>query len=174
MARSTGTYAIFNTSEGEIVCRLFEADAPKTVANFLELAEGKREWTHPVGGKKSNNKLYDGTGLGLNICKKLTEMMHGTLSATSELKQGTTFYLSLPLKRANQIEKAKKEKTIDELAGHKVEKNFELFKSPFIVYAKGMKPETIDKPASSLDIIPTISNLLGLEFDSRLLKGEQP
>src|SRR5277367_6850755 len=61
MARSTGTYAIFNTSEGTIVCRLFETEAPKTIANFVELAEGKREWTHPVGGKKSSDKLYHGT-----------------------------------------------------------------------------------------------------------------
>jgi peptidyl-prolyl cis-trans isomerase A (cyclophilin A) len=61
MARSAGTYAVFNTSEGTIVCRLFEKEAPKTVANFVELAEGKREWTHPVGGKKSSDKLYDGT-----------------------------------------------------------------------------------------------------------------
>jgi peptidyl-prolyl cis-trans isomerase A (cyclophilin A) len=61
MARSTGTYAIFNTSEGTIVCRLFETDAPKTVTNFVELAQGKREWTHPVGGKKSSDKLYNGT-----------------------------------------------------------------------------------------------------------------
>lgn len=61
MARTTGTYAIFNTSEGTIVCRLFESDAPKTVANFIELAEGKREWTHPISNKKSSDKLYDGT-----------------------------------------------------------------------------------------------------------------
>jgi peptidyl-prolyl cis-trans isomerase A (cyclophilin A) len=61
MARQPGTYAVFNTSEGTIVCRLFEKEAPKTVANFTELAEGKREWTHPVGGKKSKEKLYDGT-----------------------------------------------------------------------------------------------------------------
>jgi peptidyl-prolyl cis-trans isomerase A (cyclophilin A) len=61
MARESGTYAIFNTSEGAIVCRLFEKDAPKTVANFIELAEGKREWTHPVTHKKSSEKLYDGT-----------------------------------------------------------------------------------------------------------------
>lgn len=60
---------------------------------------------------------------------------------------------------------------IDELAGHKVEKNFELYKSPFILYTKGMDPEVIDKPSSSLDIIPTLSNLLGLEYDSRLLMG---
>jgi peptidyl-prolyl cis-trans isomerase A (cyclophilin A) len=61
MPRSAGTYAIFNTSEGTMVCRLFEKDAPKTVANFTELAEGKREWTHPVSRKKSKDRLYDGS-----------------------------------------------------------------------------------------------------------------
>ena len=61
MSRQPGTYAIFNTTEGQIVCRLFEQEAPKTVANFTELAEGKREWTHPVSRQKSSDKLYDGT-----------------------------------------------------------------------------------------------------------------
>src|SRR5256885_14581059 len=61
MARQPGSYAIFNTSEGTIVCRLFEKESPKTVANFVELAEGKREWTHPVSRKKSTDRLYDGT-----------------------------------------------------------------------------------------------------------------
>lgn len=62
-------------------------------------------------------------------------------------------------------------KEIDELAGYTVEENFELYKSTFILYTKGMTPVTIDKPCSSLDIIPTLSNLLGLEYDSRLLMG---
>ena len=61
MARQAGTYAHINTSEGAVVCRLFEKDAPKTVTNFVELAEGKRDWTHPSSGKKSQAKLYDGT-----------------------------------------------------------------------------------------------------------------
>jgi len=61
MSRSAGTYAILDTSEGSIVCRLFEKDAPKTVANFVELAEGKREWTHPSTRKKSKDRLFDGT-----------------------------------------------------------------------------------------------------------------
>ena len=61
MARQPGTYAILNTSEGIIVCRLFEKEAPKTVANFIELAEGKREWSHPVTRKKSSDRLYDGS-----------------------------------------------------------------------------------------------------------------
>ncbi len=61
MTRTPGTYALFETSEGTIVCRLFEKDAPKTVANFVELSEGKREWTHPTTRKKSTSPLYDGT-----------------------------------------------------------------------------------------------------------------
>jgi len=61
MARQPGTYAVFNTSEGNIVCRLFEKEAPKTVQNFTDLAEGKRDWTHPTSGKKSKDRLYDGT-----------------------------------------------------------------------------------------------------------------
>src|SRR6202142_1601938 len=61
MSRPAGTYAIFETSEGNIVCRLFEKDAPKTVANFVELTEGKREWTHPTTRKKTTDPLYQGT-----------------------------------------------------------------------------------------------------------------
>jgi peptidyl-prolyl cis-trans isomerase A (cyclophilin A) len=61
MTRQPGMYATFETTEGTIVCRLFDKDAPKTVANFVELAEGKREWKHPSTGKKSNDRLYDGT-----------------------------------------------------------------------------------------------------------------
>lgn len=61
MPRTPGTYAIFNTTEGTVACRLFEKDAPKTVQNFTDLAEGKREWRHPSTGKKSSDRLYDGT-----------------------------------------------------------------------------------------------------------------
>jgi peptidyl-prolyl cis-trans isomerase A (cyclophilin A) len=61
MALATGIYAVFNTTEGKITVRLFEADAPITVKNFIDLAEGKREWTHPTTRAKSSDKLYDGT-----------------------------------------------------------------------------------------------------------------
>jgi peptidyl-prolyl cis-trans isomerase A (cyclophilin A) len=61
MAKQPGLYVTLKTSEGSILCRLFEQEAPKTVANFTELAEGKREWTHPQTRKKSKDKLYDGT-----------------------------------------------------------------------------------------------------------------
>ncbi len=61
MARQPGLYATFHTSEGDIVCRLFETEAPKTVKNFVDLAEGKRDWKDRVSGKKGPGPLYSGT-----------------------------------------------------------------------------------------------------------------
>ena len=61
MARESGTYAIFETSEGTIVTRLFEKEAPVTVKNFIELAEGAREWTDPRDRQKKKAPLYNGT-----------------------------------------------------------------------------------------------------------------
>jgi len=61
MSRTPGVYATFDTSEGTIVVRLFEAEAPITVKNFVELAEGSREWTHPHTRAKSKTPLYNGT-----------------------------------------------------------------------------------------------------------------
>ncbi|MFC1856355.1 peptidylprolyl isomerase, partial [Thermodesulfobacteriota bacterium] len=58
--KTKGVYAVFNTSMGKIVCRLFADDAPETVANFIGLAEGTKEWTG-TDGKKTKAKLYDGT-----------------------------------------------------------------------------------------------------------------
>lgn len=61
MSRQPGTYATFNTSQGTIVCRLFEKEAPITVKNFTDLAEGKKAWKDGVSGKSGNGPLYDGT-----------------------------------------------------------------------------------------------------------------
>lgn len=65
-----------------------------------------------------------------------------------------------------------KDETINELVGHTVEENFELYKNEFILYAEDMEPKVIDKQASSLDILPTLSNLMGLSYDSRMMMGK--
>ncbi len=53
--------ATLHTNHGDIVLNLLPNHAPKTVANFVELAEGTREWIHPQTGERSTAKLYDGT-----------------------------------------------------------------------------------------------------------------
>jgi peptidyl-prolyl cis-trans isomerase A (cyclophilin A) len=53
--------ATLNTSEGTIVLRLFPDHAPKTVSNFVELAEGTREWSDPQTRRSTRGKFYDGT-----------------------------------------------------------------------------------------------------------------
>ena len=60
MTRPAGTYAIFETSQGDIVIRLLEKEAPKTVANFIGLAEGTKEFTDEMTGKKQKKNYYDG------------------------------------------------------------------------------------------------------------------
>jgi peptidyl-prolyl cis-trans isomerase A (cyclophilin A) len=54
-------YATLKTNQGDIELKLFPNHAPKTVANFTELAEGTREWSDPKTGEKTSRPLYDGT-----------------------------------------------------------------------------------------------------------------
>jgi peptidyl-prolyl cis-trans isomerase A (cyclophilin A) len=53
--------ATLRTSEGTVQVRLLPDHAPKTVRNFVELAEGTREWTDPKTRKQTAERLYDGT-----------------------------------------------------------------------------------------------------------------
>jgi peptidyl-prolyl cis-trans isomerase A (cyclophilin A) len=57
-----GPTVVMDTSMGRITCQFFQRQAPKTVANFIALAEGTKDWTDPATSKKQHNKpLYDGT-----------------------------------------------------------------------------------------------------------------
>jgi peptidyl-prolyl cis-trans isomerase A (cyclophilin A) len=54
------TFAHFQTTLGDFTVELFDAKAPKTVANFADLAEGAKEWKHPKTGEKHKIPFYDG------------------------------------------------------------------------------------------------------------------
>ena len=54
------TIATLNTTQGKVVVRLFPDLAPNTVANFVGLAEGTKEWKHPGTGEKKKAPYYDG------------------------------------------------------------------------------------------------------------------
>ncbi len=62
MIHPNGPTVVMDTSMGRITCQFFQKQAPKTVANFIALAQGTKDWTDPQTQKKMHNKpLYDGT-----------------------------------------------------------------------------------------------------------------
>jgi peptidyl-prolyl cis-trans isomerase A (cyclophilin A) len=62
MIHPNGPTVVIDTSMGRITCQFFEKQAPKTVANFIALAQGTKDWVDPQTQKKMHDKpLYDGT-----------------------------------------------------------------------------------------------------------------
>ncbi|MBZ5534862.1 MAG: peptidylprolyl isomerase [Acidobacteriia bacterium] len=59
--RKPGVYAVFDTTMGTFVCELYEKAAPMTVANFVGLVEGTKEWSNPRGEVKKGVPYYNGT-----------------------------------------------------------------------------------------------------------------
>lgn len=54
------TYATLKTNRGNIILQLFPNHAPKTVENFVGLAEGTQEWKDPTSGQSKSERFYDG------------------------------------------------------------------------------------------------------------------
>lgn len=115
----------------------------------------------------------------------MSEEARAYLACQMELDQAVA-YLIDQLRGAGELENtaivlsgdhypySMEKKTIHELAGHEVEENFETYRSTLILWSgdrEGKPPIRITKPVCSLDILPTVSNLMGLEYDSRLLMG---
>jgi peptidyl-prolyl cis-trans isomerase A (cyclophilin A) len=60
-AAANDLYAVFETSRGKIGVKLLPGEAPKTVANFVELSTGKREYKDPLSGETKKGSYFDGT-----------------------------------------------------------------------------------------------------------------
>jgi peptidyl-prolyl cis-trans isomerase A (cyclophilin A) len=60
-ARDPGLYAIINTTMGAITLKMYEAEAPVTVRNFVYLAQGRKQWKDPKTGQMVTRPLYNGT-----------------------------------------------------------------------------------------------------------------
>ena len=60
MAAEQKLYALMNTNKGLIKIEMFEKEAPNTVTNFVELAEGTKAWRDPKTGQQVKRPFYDG------------------------------------------------------------------------------------------------------------------
>lgn len=116
---------------------------------------------------------------GLNM----SEEARAYLACNMELDQALDYVLE-ELEQAGELENTviclsgdhypygMKPATWDEFCGGSMDRDFEIYRSTLILWSGDMEePVIIEKPCSSLDILPTLLNLFGLEYDSRLLMG---
>jgi peptidyl-prolyl cis-trans isomerase A (cyclophilin A) len=68
IALDSGSYAVFHTTDGDFMVKLFTKEAPNTTQNFMDLARGKKSWKHPITGVESNRPIYNNTTIYRIIC----------------------------------------------------------------------------------------------------------
>jgi len=147
--QSANNQAIFHTSMGDITIELFPNHAPKTVANFVELATGAKEWLDPNISEKVKTNLYDGTifhrvipgfmiqggdplgsgmgGPGYNFADEF----HGELNFDKPNTNGSQFFITVAatawLNRKHsifgEVKDAASQKVVDAIAAVKTEAN---------------------------------------------------
>ncbi len=135
----------------------YSADNPIAVKNFDKVKEllGDRDLKEQAIYYLAAN--YELEKAMTYLVEKLTEA--GKLDNTMIVITGDHYPYYLQTQALNSI------------AGHKVDQNFEKFESSCIMWCGGMEAVQVDTPCCNVDIIPTILNLFGFEYDSRLLPG---
>ena len=114
--------------------------------------------------------------------RKLQESAEYYLAANYELELAMQ-YLVERLEAAGKLDKTMiviagdhypyylRDNALESLAGKKVEQNFDKYHSTCIMWCGGMETVYVDTPCCNVDILPTVLNLFGMEYDSRLLPG---
>ncbi|MDO5563632.1 MAG: LTA synthase family protein [Eubacteriales bacterium] len=115
---------------------------------------------------------------GLKLCEESKAYLACNIELDKAIEQ-----LLYDLEEANELENtvivlypdhypyALSDNSLTELAGHIQEKNFEKYKSNLIIYNKEVNGKTCNKYCYSIDILPSLLNMFGFEYDSRLLVG---
>lgn len=112
----------------------------------------------------------------------LTEGAKAYLAGQIELDRGVKLLLDALEKRglldqtlivvaADHYPYALSHRDLEALAGRTLDRRLDIYESSLILYAKGLEGEVVTKPVSNVDVLPTIYNLLGIPYDSRLFLG---
>ena len=108
-----------------------------------------------------------------NACQYEVELMLRTL--VDALDQAGELEDTVFAMAADHYPYALSDEDLSELYGiprEGIRENFDLYRNGFLLWSASMsEPVTVDKPCSTIDILPTLSNLFGLEYDSRLMMG---
>lgn len=116
------------------------------------------------------NLPYSETTKAYIACQYELELAMRELVDT--LEEGGVLDRTLIVLTADHVPYDNKE-VVDELAGETLDSTFGWYQNKLIIWSASMeKPVYVSKYCSSLDVLPTVSNLLGLEYDSRMLVGQ--
>ena len=83
-----------NGNEASKYCRIFIED------NGIGFEQKYAEEIFGMFKRLHNNGEFEGTGIGLALCKKIIEQHNGFISARSKPDEGSTFIISLPVRQA--------------------------------------------------------------------------
>jgi CheY-like chemotaxis protein len=109
--------AIKFTIEGEIVCRAGIRNGNNTADAFIEIKDtgiGIRKKDQDIifnefrQASEGLSRLFEGSGLGLSVVKKMSEKMNANITLESEPGKGSTFTVTLPIKEEYKTEKSVK------------------------------------------------------------------
>ena len=142
------------------------SDEPGLVifSNYSFLAMSRRHWDEVAGLPYSEGpKAYLACQMELELAMEslLTQLEEaGRLDDTVIVLSGDHYPYGLT------------DEEYSELLGRQVDPNFEIFQNTLILWNAQMEePVRVEKLCSSLDVMPTLANLFGLEYDSRLMAG---
>jgi len=104
----------------------------------------------------------------ISCCLELEDALTLLLERLRDVGQAENTVIALS---ADHYPYGLSEKAYAELAGHPLDGAFEKYRNAFLLWHEGIAPVHVDKACSSLDILPTLSNLFGLPYEPRLVAG---
>ncbi len=163
------------------------SDYDMMVASIPEYINDERFFTYYM--TVSGHMVYDFTGNSQSIKNKdvvanldCSEEMKAYIACNYELEKAMTYLLE-ELEKAGKLEKTVivlstdhypyglETSVLEEFSGKKLEDSLELYRNSLIFWNSEMENIVVEKTCCAADIYPTILNLFGFEFDSRLFAG---